>query len=381
MARLGFLTWCALVALSSLVPAAEPFRFPAARHGKGELRYVNSIPVLIVAGTPEEMGEQMGVLALKPAAGALQLFEDFLKDQGLTRLRPLMVKIGEGLLAKFPPEYRRELEAAAKAGGIDRDLLILGNTFHDIRKLAGCSALLVDPARSTTGGPLVGRNLDYPLLKGMQAYTLVIVYRPVDRRPFAVVAFPGATVIGCAMSAMNADGLVLGQNDVGLAADDSPMVDLKNTPTAVLARRILEECSTLEEAEKRLKADKPAGRSIFVACDRQGGGVFEVTPKTVVLRRGSGGICEATNRFESKELAVAGDCPRALALAQAFRLDKLGIKDVAAKMNEVNQEARTAHTMVFEPRPLKLHLAIGDGEKSATRFPLKEVDLAEWLKR
>src|SRR5438132_1861380 len=82
-------------------------------------------------------------------------------------------------------------------------------------------------------------------------------------RPFTVVSFPGAIVIGCAMSAMNADGLILGQNDVGQAANGSPALDLRNTPTAVLTRRILEGCSTLEEARKLLNANKPASRSIF----------------------------------------------------------------------------------------------------------------------
>ena len=45
---------------------AEPFRYPEARFGKGELRYVNGLPVLTVAGTPEEMGEQVGKLAALP---------------------------------------------------------------------------------------------------------------------------------------------------------------------------------------------------------------------------------------------------------------------------------------------------------------------------
>src|SRR5436309_1915765 len=37
--------------------AAEPFRFPEKKHGKGELKYVNKLPVLVLSGTPEEMGE------------------------------------------------------------------------------------------------------------------------------------------------------------------------------------------------------------------------------------------------------------------------------------------------------------------------------------
>jgi isopenicillin-N N-acyltransferase-like protein len=371
----------ALVALAGQLHADDSgFRYPEAKYGKGELRYLQGVPVLVVAGSPEEIGEQMGVLALRPAAPAVALFETFLAEHGLRSFRPLLARIGEGLLAKFPEDYRRELNAAVKAGGVDRDLLVIGNTFHDVKRLTGCSALLVDPSRSASGKALAGRNLDFTLLKGMHQYSLVIVYRPTGKRPFAVVACPGATVIGCAMSAMNGAGLVFGQNDVNKAADASPAVDLTKIPTAVLARRVLEECGTLAEAEKLVQANKPAGRSIFLACDRQGGSVFEVTPRTVVFRHDAGGICLATNHFQSKELAVPSQCPRAASLARALSVDKLGVSEVAKMMHEVNQKERTAHAIIFEPARLRMHVAFGDGDRPATSFPLRELDLAELLR-
>jgi hypothetical protein len=46
----------------------ESFRFTEAKHGKGELKYRHDVPILVVAGTPEEIGEQIGVLAIKPIA-------------------------------------------------------------------------------------------------------------------------------------------------------------------------------------------------------------------------------------------------------------------------------------------------------------------------
>jgi hypothetical protein len=38
----------ALVLLVGSLSAAEPFCYPEAKHGKGELRYVNGVPVLVV---------------------------------------------------------------------------------------------------------------------------------------------------------------------------------------------------------------------------------------------------------------------------------------------------------------------------------------------
>jgi hypothetical protein len=371
----GVLLWTGVLA------QAASFRFPEKKHGKGSLQYINGVPVLVVAGKPEEIGEQMGVLAVRPANKAVGLFRAFLKEHGLDVLKPVLVKVGKRILEKYPADYRREFEAVVKAGGVDRDLLLIGNAFNELRVLGGCAGLMIDPRRSKTGGTLLGRNLDFHLLPGMHAYSLVIVYRPESKRPFAVVSVPGAVTAGCAMSAMNADGLVLGGNEIGSTADGSPKLDLKNTPSAVVARRILEGCGTLAEAEKLLRADKPAIRLLLVACDRKGGAVFEATPRTVMVRRAADGVLVGTNRFECKGLATKGTCGRAFVLAQAYRLKKLGVADVAKKMHEVNQKDWTIHTMVFEPATLKLHVAFGDGKKPASAFPLREIDLAKLLKR
>ncbi len=117
---------CAGLVLLFAIPArpagagtpAEPFRFPEKRHGKGELKYVNKVPVLRVEGTPEEIGEQVGVLALKPAARALDyphgLFESF-------AIPPLFwsqaIKQGKAMVEHFPSDYRKEMKAMTKASG------------------------------------------------------------------------------------------------------------------------------------------------------------------------------------------------------------------------------------------------------------------------
>ena len=355
---------------TGLGQTAEPFRFPEGKHGKGELKYRNGVPVLVLAGTPEEIGTQMGVLAVKPVPGVVQVFQKVLKQHKLDLVKPLLVKFGEAQLAKYPADYRREFEAMAKASGVDRDLLVIGNTFNELRHLAGCSGLVIDPRRSRTGDTLYGRNFDFPPIEGLHAFSLVIVYRPQGKRAFTVVSFPGGVASGCLMSAMNADGLAIGGNYIGASADKAPQVEWKNLPSPVLARRIMEECATLKEAEKLIRASKPGERHALVACDRSGGAVFEITPKTVAVRCAKGGICAGTNHFLSRELGVSTDCRRLTTLTQAARMDKLGVDDVAKKMHEANQGAWTAHTLVFEAGPLKLHIAFGDGKISATRFPL-----------
>jgi hypothetical protein len=380
MSRLIF----TLLAFSFALPAvaAEPFKFPEGKHGKGELKYVNGIPVLVLAGTPEEMGEQMGVLGLKPAAGAVSVARELLKQRRLDLIVPVLKRFGEAMLAKYPEAYRREFEAMAKHGGIDRDLLVIGNLYSELRHLNGCSGVAIDAGRSATGGPLTGHNWDWPPIAGMHQYQLVVVWRPAGKKPFAVVGFPGVVAASAQQSSFNADGLAMGSDEVNASADGAPQVDWEKMPSSVICRRILEECATAADVEKLVRADRPAERQALVVCDRAGGAVLEVTPKTVAVRRGDGGVCWATNHCRSKELLVpaAAKCWRADTFVRMKWPEKIGPGDVAKGLHAVNQKAWTAHTWVFEPKTLKLRLALGDGKTSATERPLTEIDLAPLLR-
>ena len=197
-----------LIFTALLVPdvvSAQPFRFPEGKHGKGELRYINEMPVLLVYGTPEEIGEASAVLALKPASRFSSYPEELLRHYHVGFLVKPLIAAGENMVERFPPDYRRELEAMASAGVVERDKLVLGNTLFDLKKSVACSALLVDSARSGTGKPLLGRNLDYPSLGYAHEYSLVTVCRPNGaKHAFAAVGFPG--LVGC-LSGINDAGL------------------------------------------------------------------------------------------------------------------------------------------------------------------------------
>src|SRR5262249_8408877 len=150
----------ALVLFLFCVPAArsaEPFRFPEAKHGKGELKYIDGLPVLTVEGTPAEIGEQIGMLACKSASGLVTYLKKLLKSSGLELAVPLLVKTADSMLKQFPPDHLEELQTLIKTAKVERDLIVLGNCLWDIKKL-GCSSLIVDAQRSATGAPLFGRN-------------------------------------------------------------------------------------------------------------------------------------------------------------------------------------------------------------------------------
>ena len=350
--------------------ASEPFRYPEAKHGGGELRYVNGVPVLVVNGTPAEIGEQIGVLAVRPAASLFGLGEQFLESQGWKRAYPMLLAIAAGLEAQFPPEYLAELNAAAKASGQPRELFVFGNVAPDLFKMGGCSALIIEPARSATGGPLFGRNVDWPPLGSLHEYCLVTVYRAKGKRAFAVVGYPA--MFGAA-SGINDAGLALATLEVNHWADGSPRFDPAGTPYMLLLRRVLEECRTTDEAKELLRTAKRTTAHNIAICDESGGATLEVTSRRLAVRSAADGFCACTNHFRTDGLATDTQCRRYAALEKAQTASVVSVADVAKRLDAVHQGPATIQTMIFEPAARKLHLAFGAGP--VTKLPLHEINL------
>jgi hypothetical protein len=370
-----------LVALILALPAlGDDRRFPEATSGKGELKYVNDIPVLTVEGTPEEIGAQFGELALKPAKKPLLgRVDSYMKQIGWQEQFPKMLKFSFLVYAQFPKNNRVELDTACKAAGVDKDLLTALNAIPDLAKMGGCSTLVVEPARSSTDGPLFGRILDWPPFEELPEHTLVIVFRPKDKHAFAAVSFP---ILLGAISGMNDAGLSLAINEIYGAKDGSKGQNLGGTPMLLLFRKILEECTTVEEAEKVLKAASRTTWFCLTVTDPKGGCVFEVTPRSVVRRDAVKDVCCCTNHFRTDELSVTKKCGRYVKLEEVQKADgKLGVAEVAKVLDAVNQGAGTVHAMVFEPKERVLHLAVGGGGKSATTQPITKLELAPLFER
>jgi hypothetical protein len=363
--------------------AAEPFRFPAARHGtRGELKYVNELPVLVVSGTPEQMGEAAGALALKPATRVLNYPRELLQKYSADRLWALFVQAGKGMLPQFPDDHRKELDALARGAGAERDAVLVGNTLFDLKQAFACSAVLVEGDRSATGGPLLGRNLDYPSLGYIHEYSLVTVYRPAGKHAFASVGFPG--LVGC-LSGMNDAGLSLAILEVYDVKSGERSFDGKGIPYALCHRKLLEECTTIAEAKKTLEALPRTTTLNLVLADRKRVAVFEVTPRHVVERPAERGVCCCTNHFCAEQLRT----PKARDMARTFerfatleemraRPGKAGPDDLRKQLDAVNLGELTLQTMVFEPATLRLHLSIG--KAPASQGPLRTLDLAPLFK-
>jgi predicted choloylglycine hydrolase len=289
---------------------------------------------------------------------------------------------GRDMVKHFPTPYRDEMDALIKASGAPRDKIVVGNTLFDIKKIVLCSALMIEGDRSATGGPLLGRNLDYPSLGYVHEYSLVTVFRPKGKHAFVSLGFPG--LIG-SLSGMNDAGLTVAVLEVMASRPGEGRFDPKGIPYALCFRTLLEECTTIEEAKQKLEKLPRTTMLNMVVADRNRVGTFEITPKSVVFRPAEKGVCSCTNHFCSelkpeKKVNICRTYDR-FDFLETIRDSKgrIGVEDVHKRLDAVNLGDLTLQSMVFEPATLKLHVAFGDGP--ASRLPLRTLELAPLLKK
>jgi isopenicillin-N N-acyltransferase-like protein len=354
--------------------AAEERAFREGRFEGGQLRYINDLPVLIVSGTPEEIGRQKAALTGEAVLKLVDYPKKLLRaGNNSDERRQKLAAMAEALKPQIPADYRDEMRAFMDKAGLERqsEMGLLGNVMLDIyRGGFGCSSLIVESSRSATGGPLFGRNLDFYTLGLLDNYGLVTVHRPKGKHAFAMIGFPG--IFGC-LSGMNDAGVALAVHEVFLSKDKAPMFNPKGVPYAMCIRRVLEECESLDKAEKILRSTERTTLFSLAACDRRGAAVFELTPKTVAVRRATDGLCFCTNHFRTGDLIMFALCRRYPVLENCRSLKTLGVEDVAKKLDQVNMGRLTVQTMIFEPEPLILHLAMGSCPSSA--LPMKKLKL------
>jgi isopenicillin-N N-acyltransferase like protein len=189
------------------------------------------------------------------------------------------------------------------------------------------------------------------------------------------VGFPGLVGV---ISGMNEKGLCLATFDSNAAKDNSAMFNPLGVPFALLNRQILEECATLDEARKLLESSKRTTMMSLMICDRKEAAVFELTPKTVAIRKPVTKVLICTNHFLTPELSVTRQCWRYDKLEEyRAKQGKLNCAQLAEALHTVNQGELTLQTMLFEPQAMRMHVSLAPPPSSA--HPLHELDVATLL--
>ncbi|MDD2601003.1 MAG: C45 family autoproteolytic acyltransferase/hydrolase [Kiritimatiellae bacterium] len=213
--------------------------------GHGLLCTVGDKRVLVVEGTPAQMGAAHGRLM---AASMPRVMPQTMALVGAAYTIKKGIwfhdKIDEiyGLAAPHTPaRFIDECNAMADAAGIARRDVICGNFFPELFHCSGVAAR----NSATVGGQVVhARVLDYMRDINLQRYALVQVFIPKDG--YAWISLGYAGLVG-SVTAMNEHGLAIGE--MGGASDES----WNGMPMTFLMREVAERTKSVDEAVALMK--------------------------------------------------------------------------------------------------------------------------------
>ncbi len=285
------------------------------RFGPNRLVRQEGVWTVFLEGSPYEMGFAFGALT--------EDLNHTLEEETLGQFRQhvptwvgryLIIKIsmlfGGGLDTVMKPEHLEEIWGVAQA--VDdpykwlgdqysrkvyyHALHDLGQAFVDTPLVVACSGLMAGPGSTADGHWLLARNFDFDGGAVFDRDKVVVFRKPTQGIPSVSVAFAGMAGV---VSGMNAEGLALAAN---AGASEAPI--RMGMPMSLILRQVLDEASSLDEAEAILKASKGFVSELILVVDGDAGegALFELTPDEV-HRLPVDGDMGVTNHFRHPALA------------------------------------------------------------------------------
>lgn len=339
----------------------------------GELRWIEGQRVVLLRGTPEQVGQAHGELLKEEAntcidsvlytfgtANTIMTGKWFRSEleQAFVQLEPFI-----------PDRFRRENRSLAQAIGRPAEIVDALNVFPE---MFHCSGFAVFGAATVDGKLYHGRVLDYMTTIGLQDAATNFVISAEDKIPFVNVGYAGFT------------GSVSGMNDAQISLGEMGGRGegrWNGVPMATMMRMALEDCSSLDQV-KKLWSDSPRTcEYYYVFADgktNQAVGVAAVPEKVEFLEPGQTdprlgeGIADAV-------VLSAGD---RLAKLRERVLEKYGKIDAELGMWLMNRPVAmksNLHNVLFVPADGVLYVANADHKHPAAERPYVKINLRELL--
>jgi len=232
--------------------------------GKAFVEEVDGTTVVHLSGTPYEMGYEHGSLFAAEIQATFRALEGALDDlQGEIGVPRFAVTYFLDLLYKraaphIPDRYKRELEGLADGSGVSLQMLRWAHVISVVTE-RDCSSFAVFGSATAGGKMYHGRNFDWSMGLGLQEHTALFIYHPDGQIPFASPGYIG--MAGC-LSGMNAERVSIAQ--IGAITSDGRWDGI---PLMFLLRRILEECSNVDDAEALIRSARRTVGYNYVVAD------------------------------------------------------------------------------------------------------------------
>jgi hypothetical protein len=340
----------------------------------GELRWVDGQRVVLLEGSPQEIGQAHGELlrseALACVDSVLYAFGTAQTVRTGRWFRHDLDAAYAQLSPHIPERHKIETEAMGRAIGLDAELIDALNVFPEMFHCSGFAVF----GKATVDGKLYhGRVLDYMTTIGLQDAATTFIVKAEGQIPFANVGYAGFTG---SVSGMNARAISLGEMGGGGEGK------WDGVPMATLMRRALEECDTLDEV-MALWTDSPRTcEYYYVFADGKTNRAVGVSarPESIEFVLPGQGHELLGDGIEDAVVLSAGD---RLAKLRYRVQEKHGQIDASVGQRLMSRPVAmesNLHNVLFVPQDGLLYVANADHKHPAAERPYVRLDLNELLR-
>ena len=356
-------------------PANGPAVHVVARDpaGHGILCQSQGKTILLVAGTPEQMGAAHGLLLRDSIRKLCQrvLYLVGGGDSLHSGVWPFerLAEIERRTLPHLPKRFVAECDAMSKAAEVSqrdgRAANLFPERFH-------CSGVAVRGKATLDGKVLHARVLDYMRDIRLQDAAVLMVFMPEGRHPWVSQGYSG--FIGT-VTAMNAEGLAVGE------MGGRGQGDWDGMPMSFLLREVVERAATVDEALDIIRRTPRTCEYYYVVSDKSRAiaAVHCDARQMTVLRPGQ--QHPRLPRVPDDAVMISGP-GRAEVLSQRLH-QQYGKIDPAALIEIIKRPVAmnsNLHDAVFSPETLDLWIADAGRNTPACDEPYSHFNLNELLR-
>lgn len=222
----------------------------------------DAIPVVVVSGTPHEMGVALGTLMKDEISAFMPRYLEAIQKRGSEQVSDAALDKAWDMQVRYmSPRYVEELKGVAEGSGVPFDVLRRAHMMPVVSNYS-CSGVAVWGAATRDNHLYQIRNLDYSTGSHLQDVPMVAVYVPDEGVPHINVSFAG--IIG-SNTGMNAEGITL--TEIGDTPGRDRPFDLDGIHFMSMFRDILYDAHSLDEAVQMVKDAKRIKKYHYVIGD------------------------------------------------------------------------------------------------------------------
>lgn len=337
----------------------------------------DAIAVVVVSGSPYEMGYAQGVL-LKPAITAvLPNFLQRARARDPERFSDEnLAKAWDHVSPYVSERFVEEMRGLAEGSGVEYDRVLRAHMIPVVANYS-CSGVAVWGDATRDGHLYQIRNLDYSMGGGLQDYPAVVVYVPEDGVAHLNVGFTG--VIG-SNTGMNAEGIAL--TEIGDSPGRDYPFDLDGVPFMMLFRDILYDARSLDDAVRMIKQAKRIKKYHYVVGDGQ-------TPAAVKMKAHAPDLDIWTDHDPDDELApkvlknivyhAEGRDPIAYAHLSRYQRETYAADSMIQLSKAIGSLGGNLMNVVYDATALEIWVAYAHKKECAYRRPYVHINMNDYI--